>query len=70
MQARPEPPAWLLELGLNRAAPPVHVHVGDCWDTGGRSRGISREEALQALTDGTPACTHCRPDTALGYLDG
>ncbi|MFF3817678.1 DUF6233 domain-containing protein [Streptomyces bluensis] len=25
--------------------------------------------ALRALTEGVPACTHCRPDTELGLLD-
>ncbi|WP_406279084.1 DUF6233 domain-containing protein [Streptomyces sp. NBC_00191] len=26
-------------------------------------------KALKALIDGVPACTHCHPDTALGFLD-
>jgi hypothetical protein len=68
-QARPAPPDWLLELGLNRDAPPVQVHVGDCWNAGKRRRGISRDEALRALADGVKACGACRPDSELGFLD-
>jgi hypothetical protein len=70
IERRPPPPDWLLEQGLNRDSPPVQVHVGDCWNAGSRSRGVSRDTALRALTDGIPACTHCRPDTELGWLDG
>ncbi|MGW2822173.1 DUF6233 domain-containing protein [Streptomyces sp. NPDC001443] len=25
--------------------------------------------ALRAVTEGVPACSHCRPDIALGILD-
>ncbi|MFD8199956.1 DUF6233 domain-containing protein [Streptomyces sp. NPDC059701] len=67
---RPAPPDWLLEMGLNRDSPPVQVHVGGCWNAGKRVRGISRDEALRALTDGVKACGACRPDTELGYLEG
>lgn len=63
------PPDWLLELGLNRDAVPVYVHAGGCWNAGKRSRGVDRAAALRALADGVPACLHCRPDSALGYLD-
>ncbi|MEZ7007856.1 DUF6233 domain-containing protein [Streptomyces sp. AD55] len=69
-QARPAPPDWLLELGLNRDAPPVQVHVGDCWNAGKRTRGIPRDAALRALADGVTACGMCRPDSELGFLDG
>jgi hypothetical protein len=69
-QARPPAPDWVLELGLNRDSPPVYVHEGGCWSTGKRARGVSRETALRALVEGVPACPHCRPDSALGYLDG
>ncbi|MEU9271773.1 hypothetical protein AB0E04_41120 [Streptomyces sp. NPDC048251] len=31
--ARPPQPDWLLELGLNRDAPPNMVHVGGCHKT-------------------------------------
>jgi hypothetical protein len=70
IEARPAPPDWLLELGLNRDSPPVQVHVGDCWNAGKRSKGVSRGEALRALADGVKACGACRPDSELGYLDG
>ena len=66
---RPPQPDWLLEMGLNRDAPPTYVHAGGCWNAGKRSKPVSREAALRALTDGIPACTHCRPDSELGYLD-
>jgi hypothetical protein len=70
IEARPPAPDWLIELGLNRDAPPVQVHVGDCWNAGKRHRGIGREEALRALADGVKACGVCRPDSELGFLDG
>ncbi|MDT0608908.1 DUF6233 domain-containing protein [Streptomyces lancefieldiae] len=70
IEARPAPPDWLLEQGLNRDSPPVQVHVGDCWNAGKRRRGISRSEALQALADGVRACGACRPDSELGFLEG
>jgi hypothetical protein len=69
-QARPPAPDWMLEAGLNRDAPPVQVHAGGCWNAGKRSRGVPRDVALRALTEGVPACGHCRPDSELGYLDG
>ncbi|MGW5434883.1 DUF6233 domain-containing protein [Streptomyces sp. NPDC004059] len=28
------------------------MHQGGCWNAGGRSRGVPREAALRALTDG------------------
>ncbi|MGW4950653.1 DUF6233 domain-containing protein [Streptomyces parvulus] len=68
--ARPAPPDWLLEKGLNRDSPPVYVHAGDCWNAGGRSHGVPRELARHALAEGVKACPHCRPDTALRFLDG
>ena len=70
IEARPAPPDWLLELGLNRESPPVQVHVGGCWNAGKRTRGIGRDEALRALADGIKACGACRPDSELGFLDG
>ncbi|MEV8548301.1 DUF6233 domain-containing protein [Streptomyces glaucescens] len=70
IEARPAPPDWLLEQGLNRDAPPVQVHVGDCWNAGKRTRGISRDDALRALADGVKACSACRPDSELGFLEG
>ena len=70
VDTRPPAPDWLLEMGLNRDAPPNHVHVGGCHMAGKRSRGIARADALRWLADGIPACSHCRPDSELGYLDG
>jgi hypothetical protein len=70
IEARPPAPDWLIELGLNRDAPPVQLHMGDCWNAGKRHKGIGREEALRALADGVKACGACRPDSELGFLDG
>lgn len=67
-ERRPPPPDWVLELGIGVGAPPAEVHVGGCYATGKRRRAISREQALSALAEGVRACTHGRPDTALGVL--
>ncbi|MFJ1904731.1 DUF6233 domain-containing protein [Streptomyces sp. NPDC088156] len=60
----------MLELGLNRDSPPNMVHAGGCHMAGKRSRSIERSGALRWLAEGIPACTHCRPDSGLGYLEG
>ncbi|MFD9436180.1 DUF6233 domain-containing protein [Streptomyces sp. NPDC060002] len=39
------------------------------WRANGRSRGIGPSDARR-LAEGIPACTHCRPDSGLGYLVG
>ncbi|MEU6299815.1 DUF6233 domain-containing protein [Streptomyces erythrochromogenes] len=65
----PDPPAWVIELGIGEGRPPVSVHAGDCWDRGKRWRPLSAEEARRALSEGVKACIHCRPDTALGVID-
>jgi len=70
IDARPPQPDWLIEHGLNRDAPPIYVHVGGCHMAGKRSKGLTRDAALRALTEGIDACPHCRPDNELGYLDG
>jgi hypothetical protein len=70
IDARPPAPDWLLEHGLTRDAPPVYVHVGGCHMAGKRSKGVPRDQALRALTEGIDPCPHCRPDTELGFLDG
>jgi hypothetical protein len=67
-QARPPAPDWLIEQSLNGGMP-VYVHVGGCWNAGKRSRGVARDQAMRALSDGVLACTHCRPDTELGILE-
>jgi hypothetical protein len=69
-QARPAPPDWVLELGLNRDSAAVYVHEGSCWNAGKRSKGVDRSTALRALAEGVAACPHCRPDAELGYLEG
>jgi hypothetical protein len=66
LQARPPAPDWLLEQGLNGHRP-VYVHADDCWSTGKRSHAITRDQAVQALTDGRiDPCPQCRPDTTPG----
>lgn len=64
--AQPPTPDWMIEGGLNRDAPPVYVHVGGCHMAGKRSKGVDRNTALRALTEGVDACPHCRPDSELG----
>lgn len=63
---RPPAPDWLPERGLDGHSAPVAVHVGDCHMAGKRSAPIGEAQARQSLTEQVPACTHCRPDTALG----
>lgn len=63
-------PEWLVEYGLNRDALPVAVHAGDCRMVGKRAKGVDAEVARRALVEGVEACTHCRPDTHLGFLEG
>ncbi|MFI2415904.1 DUF6233 domain-containing protein [Streptomyces sp. NPDC018947] len=70
VRARPVPPQWILELGLNRDAPPVQVHIGGCWNAGKRSKGVTQVEARQALSEGVKACGACQPESALGFVDG
>ncbi|MEU6766591.1 DUF6233 domain-containing protein [Streptomyces sp. NPDC046853] len=67
-RARPPAPEWLVEQGLDGRAP-VYVHVGGCHMAGKRSRGVSRDQARQALYEQIDACPHCRPDTELGVLE-
>lgn len=62
------PPDWLIEMGLG-GRDPVYVHVGSCHMAGKRSRGVERDQALRAVTEGIDSCPHCRPDTELGVLD-
>ncbi|MFB7711619.1 DUF6233 domain-containing protein [Streptomyces sp. NPDC056105] len=66
-QARPPAPDWLIEMGLG-GRDPVYVHVGGCHMAGKRSRGVERDQALRAVTEGIDACPHCRPDTELGVF--
>ncbi|MEU6655959.1 DUF6233 domain-containing protein [Streptomyces sp. NPDC046900] len=66
---RPSPPEWLIERGLQKTTI-VAVHVGGCWTVRKSSRCIevSQAQALHALRQQVPACTRCRPDSALGFL--
>ncbi|MFJ4356118.1 DUF6233 domain-containing protein [Streptomyces massasporeus] len=65
-EARRRPaPEWLIERGLDRTNI-VAVHMGECWELGKRVKPASREQAIDALRQQVPACTKCRPDTALG----
>ncbi|MDH3038944.1 DUF6233 domain-containing protein [Streptomyces sp. TRM75561] len=68
-EARPAPPDWLLERGLNGHSPPVYVHTGKCWNAAKRSRGITQDAARRALAEGVAPCPQCRPDSALRMLD-
>lgn len=63
-------PDWLLDYGLSRDAMPLAVHVGECHMAGKRARGVDSDTARRALAGGVQACTHCRPDTELGILEG
>lgn len=63
-------PDWLVDYGLNRDALPLAVHTGDCHMAGQRAKGVDSDTARRALAGGVTACTHCRPDTELGYLEG
>ncbi|GGX93940.1 DUF6233 domain-containing protein [Streptomyces fructofermentans] len=66
---RPEPPQWIVELGIGSGRPPSEVHTGDCHIAGRRRRAITRDEARTLLASGLRACSHCRPDTALDIVD-
>ncbi|MFB7115201.1 DUF6233 domain-containing protein [Streptomyces sp. NPDC056291] len=69
-ESQPTPPEWLVEHGLNRRNL-VAVHLGDCWTVRKSARCVpaSREQAVEALRQQVPACTQCRPDTQLGFLE-
>jgi hypothetical protein len=60
VEARPAPPDWTIEYGLNRNAPPVAVHMGDCHMAGKRVKGVDRDAARRArhsrgvMTDTNP----------------
>ncbi|MGW7196632.1 DUF6233 domain-containing protein [Streptomyces chryseus] len=67
-QPPPPPPDWLLQFGIGDGRPPLAVHVGGCNLAGGRTRPITRDQALRALADDVEACQVCRPDRDLGVL--
>ncbi|OIJ97447.1 hypothetical protein BIV25_14445 [Streptomyces sp. MUSC 14] len=68
-QARPEPPDWLIEYGLNRDPLPTAVHTGECTMAGKRSKATDSDTIRRAIAAGVKACTFCRPDSELGILD-
>jgi hypothetical protein len=68
-QARPEPPDWLIEYGLNRDSLPNAVHTGDCEMAGKRSKPTDSDTIRRAIAAGVKACSFCQPDTELGVLD-
>jgi hypothetical protein len=69
-EMRPPPPEWVVERGLQKSNM-VAVHLGDCWTVKKSTRcvGVTRDQAIDALRRQVPACTHCRPDTELGFLE-
>ncbi|MGC4947683.1 DUF6233 domain-containing protein [Streptomyces sp. DT224] len=68
-EARQPVPDWMIEHGIGQGSPPSELHAGDCHMAGRRVQPVTRDQALQALNTGLRACTHCRPDTALGFLE-
>ncbi|UQA97584.1 DUF6233 domain-containing protein [Streptomyces halobius] len=55
--------------GTARAAAPAgghHHQPGPPRQPGRRSRPVSRDQAMRALTEGVDPCALCRPDTELG----
>ncbi|MFJ8827674.1 DUF6233 domain-containing protein [Streptomyces sp. NPDC102467] len=68
---RPPVPDWLIEQSIGQGRLPVYVHAGHCVmaPKPPRVRGVTQEQARQALGERVEACPHCRPDTDLGVLD-
>ncbi|MFF9363892.1 DUF6233 domain-containing protein [Streptomyces griseoluteus] len=69
-QARPPAPEWVLQLGPDPRNVEA-VHVGDCPTPRKRrrTRAMTRQQAVDALSEQVPACPLRRPDTVLGVLD-
>lgn len=67
-ETRQPPPEWWIERGLNPDNL-VAVHCGDCWNPGKRHVPATRQQALDALRNQVSPCLHCRPDSALGFLE-
>ncbi|MEY2233558.1 DUF6233 domain-containing protein, partial [Streptomyces sp. BF23-30] len=51
---------WRIQYGIGAVRRPVMVHTGGCSMGMARSRPASREQAVQALTQGVEACAICR----------
>lgn len=63
-------PDWVLSYPrAGSTTRPDAVHVGDCGMAGKRTKPISRDQALRALSEGVEPCPFCRPDSELGVLD-
>lgn len=67
----PPPPDWAVQYGTGgRAVRPAMVHTSECWTPGASMEGISRTQAIEALTrGGVPPCILCRPEKELGLLE-
>jgi hypothetical protein len=66
----PPSPDWALSyLRTGHTTRPDAVHVGGCGMAGKRTKPLTREQALCALTEGVEACPYCRPDSELGVLE-
>ncbi|MEU9575527.1 DUF6233 domain-containing protein [Streptomyces massasporeus] len=48
---------------------PTAGQSSECCDPGKRAKPATRAQAIEALRQQAPACTKCRPDTALGIAD-
>ncbi|MFF7534991.1 DUF6233 domain-containing protein [Streptomyces bobili] len=66
---RPQPPEWVVELGIGTGRLPLQVLAGACYMAGKRRRPVGRYEARRLLADGLRACTHYRPDAQLDIID-
>ncbi|WP_330173021.1 DUF6233 domain-containing protein [Streptomyces sp. NBC_01498] len=69
-RVRPSSPDWAIEYGPSGRTQPLAVHTAECWQTNFRMRPLSREQALEAITQlGVEPCIMCRPERVLGILD-
>ncbi|MFJ3205820.1 DUF6233 domain-containing protein [Streptomyces sp. NPDC086989] len=61
---------WVIQYGISAQQRPELVHTGDCRMTSGRSRPVTRRQALETLQNtAARPCEICRADSALGLLD-
>ncbi|WP_331761955.1 DUF6233 domain-containing protein [Streptomyces sp. NBC_01546] len=60
---------WRIQYGIGAVRRPVTVHIGDCSMGMPHSRPATREQAVDALTQGVEACAFCRADSGLGMLE-
>ncbi|MEV0090423.1 DUF6233 domain-containing protein [Streptomyces sp. NPDC050738] len=74
-RAKLPPPEWILQRSAGRGSPTLHTTIGAhadaCWGANphhARAGTLSRQQALNALTEGAEACPQCRPDVELGVL--